>query len=156
MMKLAIYTKDGSLLSQERFVAFEKALRASGNDVYRISSGEDLAPETEMILSVGGDGTFLSAAKRAGGSGIPVLGVNFGRLGFVVQDADGPREDKRRVARHDLPEGFAVSVRQYLFYELSVCHLRTRFCLYDPQTVGLLHVGRKKMRVGWLKPRDVA
>ena len=69
MMKLAIYTKDGSLLSQERFVAFEKALRASGNDVYRISSGEDLAPETEMILSVGGDGTFLSAAKRAGGSG---------------------------------------------------------------------------------------
>ena len=129
MMKLAIYTKDGSLLSQERFVAFEKALKASGNDVYRISSGEDLAPETEMILSVGGDGTFLSAAKRAGGSGIPVLGVNFGRLGFLSENSpedvlaalssgDWVVEEREilRLAGADVPEG----MYPYVLNEVAV------------------------------------
>lgn len=36
-------------------------------------------------MSVGGDGTFLSASKRVGDSGIPVLGINLGRLGFLSE-----------------------------------------------------------------------
>ena len=86
-MKLAIYIKDNRLSSQERFVALEKALKASGEELYRISTAEDLLPGTDMLLSVGGDGTFLSAAKRVGSSGIPVLGVNLGRLGFLSENA---------------------------------------------------------------------
>lgn len=86
-MKLAIYTKDREVTSRERFVAFEKALIASGNGVYRISAGESVLPETDMILSVGGDGTFLSAARKAIDSGIPLLGVNFGRLGFLSENS---------------------------------------------------------------------
>ena len=86
-MKLAIYTKDPEVASRERFAAFEKALIASGNGVYRISAGDDVLPGTDMILSVGGDGTFLSAAKKAGEKGLPLLGVNFGRLGFLSENS---------------------------------------------------------------------
>ena len=38
----------------------------------------------DMVLSVGGDGTFLKAASRVGKKGIPILGINTGRLGFLA------------------------------------------------------------------------
>ena len=38
----------------------------------------------DMALSIGGDGTFLRAADKIGDRGIPVLGVNIGRLGFLA------------------------------------------------------------------------
>ena len=86
-MKLAIYIKVSRLAEQERFLSFEKALKAAGHEVYRISVAEDLLSGTDMLLSVGGDVTFLSAAKRVGRSGIPVMGVNLGRLGFLSENS---------------------------------------------------------------------
>ena len=38
----------------------------------------------DMVLSIGGDGTFLKAASRVGHKGIPILGINTGRLGFLA------------------------------------------------------------------------
>lgn len=40
--------------------------------------------DVDMVLSVGGDGTFLKAASRVGARGIPILGINTGRLGFLA------------------------------------------------------------------------
>ena len=40
--------------------------------------------EADMILSIGGDGTFLKAASRVGKKNIPILGINTGRLGFLA------------------------------------------------------------------------
>ena len=37
-----------------------------------------------MAISVGGDGTFLRTSSIVGSSGIPVLGINTGRLGFLA------------------------------------------------------------------------
>ena len=40
--------------------------------------------KAEMVLTLGGDGTILSIASRAARAGVPVLGVNIGRLGFMT------------------------------------------------------------------------
>lgn len=40
--------------------------------------------EADMVLSIGGDGTFLKAASRVGKKNIPILGINTGRLGFLA------------------------------------------------------------------------
>lgn len=40
--------------------------------------------DADIVISMGGDGTFLEAARRVGAKGIPILGVNMGRLGFLA------------------------------------------------------------------------
>ena len=37
-----------------------------------------------MAISLGGDGTFLKAARYVGATGIPIVGINIGRLGFLA------------------------------------------------------------------------
>jgi NAD+ kinase len=39
--------------------------------------------DADFVISMGGDGTFLKAANRVGRKGIPLIGVNIGRLGFL-------------------------------------------------------------------------
>lgn len=48
----------------------------------------DLPADVCMILSVGGDGTFLETAMRVRATGIPVAGINTGRLGFLANIPD--------------------------------------------------------------------
>ena len=49
--------------------------------------------EADMVLSIGGDGTFLKAASRAGSRNIPILGINTGRLGFLADVSPEEMED---------------------------------------------------------------
>lgn len=53
-------------------------------DLPTFSSYKDLDESYHMLLSVGGDGTFLRAATYVRDSGIPILGINAGRLGFLA------------------------------------------------------------------------
>ncbi len=46
-------------------------------------SRDEIEGCTDFILSIGGDGTMLEAAGLAGSSGIPIAGINIGRLGFL-------------------------------------------------------------------------
>ena len=58
----------------------------------RFDACSDLSSDCKLFFALGGDGTFLSALTLVRGSGIPVVGVNFGRLGFLttstVSDTD--------------------------------------------------------------------
>jgi len=44
--------------------------------------GDDFT--ADFVVSVGGDGTYLRTAHRIGNKGIPILGINTGRLGFLA------------------------------------------------------------------------
>ena len=48
-------------------------------------TGADLAEHSDVLLSFGGDGTFLRSAHAAGLGGPPILGINVGRLGFLAR-----------------------------------------------------------------------
>ena len=49
---------------------------------FKVSS--DLDATIDCLISLGGDGTMLDAVTLVKDSGIPVLGINFGRLGFLA------------------------------------------------------------------------
>ena len=45
----------------------------------------EVATKADLVISVGGDGTLLSTARRLVGVHVPVLGVNLGKLGFLAE-----------------------------------------------------------------------
>lgn len=84
-MRIAVYVKKEQLKTDERLLSLEAELLKASCELYHIETRDDLREHTDVLLSVGGDGTFLSASKRVGDTGIPILGVNLGRLGFLSE-----------------------------------------------------------------------
>jgi NAD+ kinase len=61
-------------------VTVEDGLRPEG----AVIVPEAALPQVDLICALGGDGTMLRASRVVGDSGIPVLGVNLGQLGFLA------------------------------------------------------------------------
>ncbi|MBQ8420695.1 MAG: NAD(+)/NADH kinase [Bacteroidales bacterium] len=85
-MRAAIYIGKDGLETDARLVRLTQELERGGCALYRLHHDERPQEGTDMVLSVGGDGTFLSAAGFVVESGIPVAGVNLGRLGFLSEN----------------------------------------------------------------------
>ena len=85
-MTFGVYIKNDGLKDNNRLRSMRRALEDAGCTLYDIRTRQDLLPGTDAVLSVGGDGTFLSASKRVADSGVPILGVNMGRLGFLSEN----------------------------------------------------------------------
>jgi NAD+ kinase len=75
------------------------------------SAPEDL----DCVLVLGGDGTFLSAARWIGDRSIPILGIKFGQVGYL---AAVPAENLFPAAEAVLNHSLAVETRMRLFVEL--------------------------------------
>jgi NAD+ kinase len=53
-------------------------------DITLFSTYAQITGKIDFIASIGGDGTFLNAVRYARDSGIPILGINTGRLGYLT------------------------------------------------------------------------
>lgn len=91
------------------------------------ATGDLQSVEADVILALGGDGTLLSAARRLHGRQIPLMGINFGRLGYLASFSP---ERFREHFQHLLDGRLPISSR--LVIEASVvggdvdCRLRDR------------------------------
>ena len=85
-MNIALYIGKTETAQQERISRMLEEFSSGGCRIYEVASSEDLQPDTDMLLSVGGDGTFLSASALIADRGIPVAGVNMGRMGFLSEN----------------------------------------------------------------------
>lgn len=87
-MKACVYigVTDAAALADGRVDGLLSELRHAGWEVHVMQHGEKSMPEADILLSVGGDGTFLAASALAATSGTPVVGVNLGRLGFLSEN----------------------------------------------------------------------
>ena len=63
---------------------YEFLTRDQHLDVKAAGVFEDYNFDVDYVISMGGDGTFLKAASRVGAKGTPIIGVNMGRLGFLM------------------------------------------------------------------------
>lgn len=88
--------------------------------------------DVDMLLSIGGDGTLLDAVPMVGDSGIPILGINMGRLGFISS-----------VAKEEIPQ----AIRQILEGRFTTEN-RTLLELVSPKNVfGDVHYALNEINI---------
>ena len=89
----------------EHIVSFlrDQGLRVTSGLLYdenfhhRINRGE-----FDLLIALGGDGTMLRAGHLCGPHGVPILGINMGRFGFLMEiQQDGWREAFQRLLQGD-------------------------------------------------------
>jgi NAD+ kinase len=83
-------------------------MRAMGVEIEVVDAEPDAAEGCELVLVLGGDGTFLRAAELARNANIPVLGINLGRIGFL---AEAEAEALDSVLEHVVARSYRVEER---------------------------------------------
>ena len=82
---------------------------------YSLLKKEDY-PFIDLALSLGGDGTFLRTAYKIGEAGVPILGINLGNLGFLV---DVPGDEISAAINEIFSCGFTIEERSVLSLKRS-------------------------------------
>jgi NAD+ kinase len=84
------------------------------------NSSEEMDTSIDCMISLGGDGTLLDTVTLVKDSGIPVLGVNYGRLGFLAN-----------IGKEDLHTAFDALVnRKYVLDKRTLIHLDANIPLF--------------------------
>lgn len=127
-----------SFLESEGFRVFLHESFASFLSAENIDAGtavpvEHVPPQTALVISLGGDGTFLRAARWVGDREIPIMGVNTGHLGYLsacslseLKETIGEvmegkiTVEKRMTLQVELPAG-APSCYPFALNEVTVC-----------------------------------
>jgi len=91
------------------------------------SAAEDLHPSLDCIISLGGDGTLLDTITYVHDKNIPVLGINFGRLGFLAS-----------IGKDELASAVdALANRTYLIDKRTLIHLDASIPLFGDASFAL-------------------
>ncbi|KAA6323902.1 NAD kinase [termite gut metagenome] len=106
--------RDTRLYICREFYAFLKTFMEIDEKVFIPFDGDNF--DVDMVISLGGDGTFLKAAERVGNKNIPILGINIGRLGFL---ADILPKDIERVFDEIYTGHYIIEERSVLYLECS-------------------------------------
>ena len=76
----------------ERGITLVSAFAAEGEKIQsetgceiEILPADELAAKVDLMLVLGGDGTMIATSRLVGDSDVPVLGVNYGRLGYLAE-----------------------------------------------------------------------
>ena len=72
---------------------------------------DDPTEGCELVVVLGGDGTILRGAEHSRGTGVPLLGVNLGHVGFL---AEAEREDATATVDHIVSRAYQVEERMTL------------------------------------------
>ena len=83
-------------------------VRALGVDIEVVDADPSAAEGCELVLALGGDGTFLRAAELARNANVPVLGINLGRIGFL---AEAEAEAIDSVLEHVVARSYRIEER---------------------------------------------
>lgn len=91
------------------------------------TSGEDLDKDVEFIIGLGGDGTILDTVTLVKDKPISIMGINFGRLGFLAS-----------IGRDNLSLAIkALALRTYISEKRSLIHVDADMPLFDNIPFGL-------------------
>jgi NAD+ kinase len=93
---------------------FEKNIIHENHQTF--SSHTELDSSFDMLISIGGDGTILRAATLVRNSGVPILGINAGRLGFL---ATVQKENIDSFLQFVIDKKYSISKRTLLSLDCS-------------------------------------
>ena len=96
----------------------DRIQKATGCSVREVQS-DKLAQEVDLVLVLGGDGTMIATARMIRDSDVPVLGVNFGGLGYL---AEFRIEELHSALEAILAENYRLDKRVMLSVELLRGH----------------------------------
>jgi len=96
-------------------------IRRAGKQVWSADRGQEdhirhLLPGTDVLFVLGGDGTILSVARLCAPANIPIVGINFGRVGFLTELE--PREVEEKLPLY-LGGEYWVDERSMLLAEVA-------------------------------------
>lgn len=92
------------------------------------SNSEELIAKADYVISLGGDGTMLETLEYVRKSGIPVLGVNTGRLGFL---ATVYKEDFEKAIVLLIKEKFTLDKRELIELDKTTCFNEVNYALNE-------------------------
>ena len=91
-LRFALFGNEFQAKNSSTIQKVSHTLSALGGEVVvEPSCDEDF--HADFAISIGGDGTFLKTASLVGTKGIPIIGVNIGRLGFLADVRDNEIEE---------------------------------------------------------------
>lgn len=99
------------IIVEEEFNLFLRDNIRFTNKTETFNSYETLRGNTDLLFSIGGDGTLLKTVTYVRGSNIPIMGINTGRLGFISSISAGQIDD---AVNDILKKNYKISERTLL------------------------------------------